>query len=93
MVSDPMRVRIFHFTHIDNLASIIATGLGCDSHACPSVDVGNHDIKQRRAERKVPVPPGGVVADYVPFYFAPRSPMITQSLVGMWRRTEVVRTS
>jgi len=30
----------------------------------------------RRARRQVPVAAGGVVADYVPFYYAPRSPML-----------------
>ncbi|XXJ18450.1 type II toxin-antitoxin system toxin DNA ADP-ribosyl transferase DarT [Desulfovibrio caledoniensis] len=70
---------IYHFTHYENLNSILATGgLKCDSdmvnkgHAI----VGNRDIKTRRFKKNVTVPPNGVVADYVPFYFAPRSPML-----------------
>jgi ssDNA thymidine ADP-ribosyltransferase, DarT len=39
-------------------------------------EVGNQDIKAMRRRRVVPVPPGGVVADYTPFYYAPRSPMM-----------------
>jgi hypothetical protein len=27
-------------------------------------------------QRKVPLEPGGVLSDYVPFYFAPRSPLL-----------------
>lgn len=70
---------LYHFTHQNNLESILAAGgLQCDSamaghsHAV----VGNRDIKTRRKYRPVSVPPHGVVADYVPFYFAPRSPML-----------------
>jgi hypothetical protein len=39
-------------------------------------EIGNLDVKDRRRVRQVPVPPFGVTADYVPFYFAPRSPMM-----------------
>jgi hypothetical protein len=40
------------------------------------VNIGHRNIKERRLRRKVPLGPGGVLADYVPFYFAPRSPML-----------------
>jgi hypothetical protein len=70
----------FHFTHIDNLPSIVgAGGLVCDGatrHELPKIEVGDPAIKDSRRRRVVPVGPGGTVADYVPFYFAPRSPMM-----------------
>lgn len=40
------------------------------------VNIAYQHIKDRRARRNVPIPPGGTLADYVPFYFAPRSPML-----------------
>jgi len=49
-----------------------------------SVGIAYQHIKDRRARKRVPAGPGGTVADYVPFYFAPRSPMlyaITRGLV------------
>lgn len=46
-------------------------GGGVDFHEC-----GNRDVKDRRRNVPIPVDPFGVVADYVPFYFAPRSPML-----------------
>lgn len=71
---------VFHFTHIDNLTTIAASGLQCDTRIQTAnilqQEVGNQGIKSMRRAREVPVPPGGVVADYVPFYFAPRSPMM-----------------
>lgn len=38
--------------------------------------IANEEVQDRRAKIVVPVPPGGPLHDYVPFYFAPRSPML-----------------
>ncbi|WP_051215406.1 type II toxin-antitoxin system toxin DNA ADP-ribosyl transferase DarT [Granulicoccus phenolivorans] len=71
---------VYHFTRVEHLASIIERGLVCDMRAQTdgvlNIEVGNRDIKAARRHRIVSVAPGGVVADYVPFYFAPQSPML-----------------
>ncbi len=41
-----------------------------------SVGIAHQHIKERRARRSVPVCRQGTLADYVPFYFGPRSPML-----------------
>lgn len=79
-MTTPYEGCLFHITHIKNLAGIAGAGLWSDnavvSSNTPIVEIGERDIKQRRRNRPVPVPPGGRVADYVPFYFAARSPML-----------------
>lgn len=71
---------IAHFTHVDHLATVIQHGLLSDTAARAAgvltAEVGDLGIKDQRRQRAVPLPPGGAVADYVPFYFAPRSPMM-----------------
>lgn len=69
---------VYHFTRVEHLTIIVQRGLLCDALADEvlQVEVGNRGIKAQRARRVVPVAPGGVVADYVPFYYAPRSPMM-----------------
>jgi hypothetical protein len=72
---------IYHITHINNLPSIIQhDGLFCDTltsnYCLTPLGIAHQHIKQRRAGREVPVAAGGTLADYVPFYFAPRSPML-----------------
>jgi ssDNA thymidine ADP-ribosyltransferase, DarT len=78
---------IHHITHIENLPTILREGaLLCDREAqrrglC-SRSIAYDTIKQRRSVHPVkkllsgPVAAGGVLADYVPFYFANRSPML-----------------
>ncbi|MGH7750135.1 MAG: type II toxin-antitoxin system toxin DNA ADP-ribosyl transferase DarT, partial [Candidatus Dormibacteria bacterium] len=80
-----MPTPLYHFTSIHHLASIIERGLLCDNGAAAcllAVEVGNRNIKERRRRRAVPVSPRGAVADYVPFYFAPRSPMLYSIAMG-----------
>jgi hypothetical protein len=77
---------LFHFTHIDNLPSLLQAGAllsdtTVTAHGLLSNEAGDPEIKQRRRERPVTCPPGGVVGDYVPFYFAARSPMMYK----LWR--------
>src|SRR5262245_34367144 len=72
---------IYHITHLRNLPSVLEEGgLWCDGEAARrglcAVAIAHGHIKQRRARRTVPVGPRGSLADYVPFYFAPRSPML-----------------
>ena len=77
----PPRERwILHFTHLDNLPAIVARGaLVCDVTARRGLnreEVGDAEIKDIRRRRAVPAGPGGTVGGYVPFYLAPRSPMM-----------------
>lgn len=79
-MTTPRRGLLFHFTHVANLPSVIVHGLRSDSavraDGSLAVEVGEDRIKEQRRRRAVPMGPGGVVADYVPFYFAARSPML-----------------
>lgn len=78
---------IFHFTDLGNVPGIVAagglhsdslmTGGGYAFRAC-----ANEGIKSNRRTKPVPCPPGGVVADYVPFYYATRSPMMSAISYG-----------
>jgi hypothetical protein len=81
-MATPAEIKIYHITHIDNLAKILAAGrlysdaqriaLGLDCNL-----VGMSQIKQRRLkELEVHCNPGTMVGEYVPFYFCPRSIML-----------------
>jgi hypothetical protein len=72
---------IAHFTHVKNLQGILAAGFlsadsGVDRVAGLIVEAADLEIKSSRRTIRVSLPPFGCVADYVPFYFAPRSPML-----------------
>jgi hypothetical protein len=78
----PTDPKIYHITHWENLAPIIAAGgLWSDAKrielglSCEIV--GMSTIKRRRLE-ELPVKchPGTLVGEYVPFYFCPRSIML-----------------
>jgi ssDNA thymidine ADP-ribosyltransferase, DarT len=73
----PQPVRLFHITAMDNLPAICAAGaLRCKNTGLAYVNIAHQGAQGARAGKLVPNPPGGSVHDYVPFYFAPRSPML-----------------
>jgi ssDNA thymidine ADP-ribosyltransferase, DarT len=78
---------IYHITHLDNLPRILTEGgLVCDTESerrelCAQ-SIAHATLKERRARTSVEkndgssIAAGGVLADYVPFYFTNRSPML-----------------
>lgn len=81
----PENAYIFRITHIDNVPWILDNGFHCRSspHFDPDfVSIGNADLIQARYKRQVPIAPGGVLSDYVPFYFTPWSIMLLNIKTG-----------
>lgn len=77
---------IFRITHIDNLSWMLRNGLCCRTSGRfdPNYrNIGNTELIAKRASRQVPIPPGGTLDDYVPFYFTSRSPMLYNIKTGM----------
>lgn len=76
---------IWRVVHRDNLPWILDNGLLCDNSnlkAPEYVAIGNADVERRRL-REVPITPGGVLADYVPFYFTP-FPLLMKHIHSGW---------
>ncbi|MBX9629405.1 MAG: DUF4433 domain-containing protein [Burkholderiales bacterium] len=78
----PSEPKLYHITHVDNLASVLADGgLWCDATLLarndgPVTSIGMGGIKARRLTLPVKCHPGDTVGEYVPFYFCPRSIML-----------------
>lgn len=82
---NPDKALIFRIVHRDNLPWIFDHGLHCrSSNQCDPnyVNIGNPELIDRRSRREVPVPPRGTLADYVPHYFTPYSPMLLNIKTG-----------
>jgi hypothetical protein len=71
---------VYHFTSINNLESIISDGLLSTNlkikNGVSHENIANNEIQERRKTMNVTCGPKGVVHDYVPFYFAKRTPML-----------------
>jgi hypothetical protein len=96
----PNPVRLFHITAIPNLKGICTAGALLSKNSGAAAGIAYQNIAYQgaqgaRAGRYVPDPPGGTVHDYVPFYFAPRSPMLGAIEKGnvpdcAWRQADIV---
>ncbi len=80
MTSRPDPTWVYHITRIEHIASMIEHGVLSDRLAtergASSISIAHSHLEERRARRTVPVHPYGTLADYTPFYFAPRSAML-----------------
>lgn len=76
---NPQQARIFRIVHKANLPWILDHGLHARNGALTDPNfkmIGHPGLIDKRATRAVPVPPGGLLTDYVPFYFTPHSIMM-----------------
>ena len=83
----PTPTPIFRLLHVVSLETCLRRGgLHAPNHTpndgLPYRAIHNADIQARRRVRRVPCGPGGVIHDYVSFYFGPRSPMLYQLHTG-----------
>jgi ssDNA thymidine ADP-ribosyltransferase, DarT len=81
MPKPPSPTWIYHITAVHNLPGIFASGQlistnGLHSEGLQAHNIAYQEIQGRRALKVVTLGLGGVLHDYVPFYFAPRSPML-----------------
>jgi hypothetical protein len=77
----PRPIRLFHITAIANLPAICAAGALLSKSRGAANGIAYQNIAYAGAQgartiKRLPDPPGGGVHDFVPFYFAPRSPML-----------------
>ena len=78
----PRPVRLFHITAIDNLEMICQQGALLSKTKSQQLgllynNIAHSGAQGARAVKTVTDPPGGLVHEFVPFYFAPRSPMLS----------------
>ena len=77
---------LFRIVHVKNIPWILQNGGLCCQNAPTQdpnyVNIGNLDLISKRAQRQVPIPPGGILSDYVPFYFTPFSIMLYNIKTG-----------
>lgn len=76
---NPQKALIWRIVHRANLPWILENGLhaiNAEQLSPHWVHIGNPELIAKRAYHPVTLAPGGVLNDYVPFYFTPFSPML-----------------
>ena len=86
-MTTPRPTPIYRFTHLDNLTVYLQRKSLHAPNYTPSdglayKTIHNSDIQNNRKTTKINCGPDGVIHDYVPFYFGPRSPMLYQLHTG-----------
>jgi hypothetical protein len=81
----PDQIWLFRITHLQNMPHILAHGL-CPAASVPAdaafLAIGDTTLIHARKEMTVPIDPGGMFSEYVPFYLGARSPMLYQIWKG-----------
>lgn len=78
-VLNPQKARLFRIVHVDCVPWILDHGVHCRSSEWQDpnyINIGNPELIDKRSRHPVGTSPGGVLSDYVPFYFTPWSIMM-----------------
>jgi ssDNA thymidine ADP-ribosyltransferase, DarT len=81
----PATIWLYRITHIHNMEYDLQHGLCISKSPDANPDywqIGDSTLISYRKELAAPDPPGGTLADYIPFYLGPRSPMLFQIATG-----------
>jgi len=87
-------IYLYRITHYKNLPFILANGLHCPNSGIRDenfISIGFPTLIASRNEKIVPVLPGGTLADYIPFYFTEKSPMLY--VISHGNDPEVIKTA
>lgn len=76
---DLQKTYLLRMTHYSNIGFILRNGLHCCNGGVQApnyISIGSRTLINRRGAWPVTVPPGGVLNDYIPFYFHYKMPML-----------------
>jgi hypothetical protein len=81
----PEKALIWRIVHRENVAWQLKNGLHCRNSEIQDpnyLTIGDPELIVKRSTREVPIPPGGNLGDYVPFYFTFATPMLLNIITG-----------
>ena len=85
MMAAPATIWLYRITHTQNMEYDLQHGLFISKSPRSNpgyLQIGDSSLIDYRKELPAPDPPGGTLADYIPFYLGPRSPMLYQIATG-----------
>ncbi len=83
----PLPTPVYRIMHVDNLETCLRRGSLFAPNHTPDDNlryrvIHNAEIQDVRRQRRIPCGPGGIIHDYVSFYFGFLSPMLYQLQTG-----------
>lgn len=87
MIINKNRTYCYRITHINNLPLLLHNGIVNKHHTKASeeyIEIGNPEIIDVRSTSPVKINGYGMIGDYVPFYFTPKSIMLYNIITGYW---------
>lgn len=81
----PKPLYIYRMVHFDNIEFVLSDGICSKNYKEAEGEyknIGNETLIKKRDSYSVTIKPGGVLGDYVPFYFCGHSPMLLNIKTG-----------